>query len=647
MTELASSDPFGRALAASGGVGSFELEFEGVETVNTLASVASILGCVFIIVTYVLFQPIRKYHPATIIWIALLGLLYHVAVLAETQSFGPCKTAVVTQIGLVGQDMYFIVLAFRFFYSTKYPFRSTKLLMPLSHLFVLLLLVGLTYWSSNLGANTMYPYGICWFGTIGDHNKLALFLILMVPLAVGYVVSIGLYFAATKRVRVGSRNQLTNLDIMRRYLLCMFGYWCAIALIYILRQPQVTPLDSTFEKSIRFVGRMLFTLKGFISAVTWSSLLHTRTAFKLWRKGNWDEYIEIYDATWVQRQQTVYYATKGIQYSTQLATEEPFESAPTRSFARQFFKARQTDQKAVFRDFHPSLFQEIRQLSGISNEDYAKSFRGRAKERFSEGKSGSFLYYTGDQQFILKTCSPGEQRYLLRILPQYIAHLRKYPNSYICRYIGCHELVVDGRSVTFIVLTNMLTNPNMNIDEFYDLKGSWVGRYRAPPRDGSQRVCTYCGRDYIVGMSDEVCERNPIYGQGHTELSTGKDMDWGDRRLRLPPGLSQQLGKQLYEDSEFLRRINSMDYSLIIGMARSPSSTINLDDDGVIQAMHLKPPGQYGLKDERPVMEPDDIDTDEVVHLDDTTYVLASSPTASRSRELVPNACVTALVSRV
>ncbi|TMW63138.1 hypothetical protein Poli38472_002079 [Pythium oligandrum] len=660
------SNPFGRALAAMDNMVPHEPEFEGAETVTIVVSVASILGCLFIITTYVMFQPVRKYHPTTILWIALLGLLYHGNVIAETQSSGECcQTAGVSHVGIIGQDMYFFVLAFRFFYTTKYPFRSTKLLMPLSHLFVWFVSAGSAFLSSWLGKSAVNAYGFCWF--VSDaKSEIGLVLSLFLPVAVGYITSFFLYFSATKRVRVGTRNTVTNLDIMRRYLLWMFAYWFTIGLVFSLRHRGIVTLGSPFERFLRSFGRVLMALKGVVSALIWSSLLHTRTAFKLWRKGNWDEYIKINDATWVLRRQTVYFATKGIQYSAQLATGnggELFDSATRGSNSSQLLvlnpwniradnsedngptmlsyqlQGTSTDKKAVFRDFHPSSFQEIRRLSGISNEDYAKSFRGRTKERFSEGKSGSFLYYTGDQQFILKTCSPGEQRYLLRILPQYIAHLRKYPNSYICRYVGCHELVMEHHSVTFIVLTNILTNPNMNIDEFYDLKGSWVGRFRTTSRKGSQRVCTYCGRDYVVGMSDEVCERNPIYGQGHNELSTGKDINWGGRQLRLPHDLAQQLGKQLYEDSVFLSRINSMDYSLIIGMSRYPSFTFSSEEEGVVRAMHLKPPGRRDVKVERPAIE-----SDEIIHLNDATYADASSPSPARARVLFPtDACVVSM----
>jgi hypothetical protein len=39
----------------------------------------------------------------------------------------------------------------------------------------------------------------------------------------------------------------------------------------------------------------------------------------------------------------------------------------------------------------------MRRLSGISSEDYVKSLSKTTKERFSEGASGAFLYFSEDQ----------------------------------------------------------------------------------------------------------------------------------------------------------------------------------------------------------------------------------------------------------
>jgi 1-phosphatidylinositol-4-phosphate 5-kinase len=84
----------------------------------------------------------------------------------------------------------------------------------------------------------------------------------------------------------------------------------------------------------------------------------------------------------------------------------------------------------------------------------------------------------GDQQFILKTCTEEEQQYLLQILPRYIEHLETYPKSFLSRYVGCYKLVMYDQTIRFIVMANIFKNPNIHVDQYFDLKGSTVGRFQ-------------------------------------------------------------------------------------------------------------------------------------------------------------------------
>ncbi|RHY00607.1 hypothetical protein DYB36_013104, partial [Aphanomyces astaci] len=111
---------------------------------------------------------------------------------------------------------------------------------------------------------------------------------------------------------------------------------------------------------------------------------------------------------------------------------------------------RHESHKALFHEFEAASFAVVRSLSGITADALGLSMRVHTQERFSEGKSGAFLYYTGDQKFIVKTCTEAEQGYLMQILPSYIAHLQMYPNSFLSRYVGCYELVVYDQTIRFI-----------------------------------------------------------------------------------------------------------------------------------------------------------------------------------------------------
>ena len=42
--------------------------------------------------------------------------------------------------------------------------------------------------------------------------------------------------------------------------------------------------------------------------------------------------------------------------------------------------------------------------------------------------------------------------------------------------MGCYDLIVYDQTVRFIVLANVMQNPSVDVDEFFDLKGSYVGR---------------------------------------------------------------------------------------------------------------------------------------------------------------------------
>lgn len=687
------------ALTTAAGAGStndttllllLEPEFAGAATVKLVAALLSLLACVFILSSFFFFPPLRKHHSVFIAWIALMGVAFHGTVVVQPPAHyaACCSTAAVIQLALLAQELYLFVLAFNFYLTTKYPFRKTRYFALVYHVAVWFVSGATAYAASAYGRGSVSSYGYCWYNFAGESSESLLLRTFFLPVCVGYCVSLSLYVLATKRVHLSAGGPLdggaqTNLDAMRSFLFVSFAYWWLVSIPYVLRHKHVVELNSAPEKALRFLGGLLIALKGTLHAATWARTTRLQHAYRLWQQGNWDDYLKVYEATWVLRHEILYFATQGIQKSVELADRAAAEAeaeaeaqravqtaqTPPTQAAESIFAFAQMagvypwqlrlgvlaeqphevafelsglsgEQAVTFRDLEPDAFREIRRLSGISQTTYVQSFTGRTHERFSEGKSGSFLYYTGDQLFILKTCTPGEQRYLLQILPQYTEHLRQYPSSYLCRYVGCHELVMQHQSVHFIVLTNILTNASVNVDDFYDLKGSWVGRYQVLARDGTQRVCKYCGRDFIVGMSKEACEQNPMCGHGHAEFMVGKDLNWSQRKLGLQPAVADRLGSQLYADSEFLERMNSMDYSLVIGLSRrshelspapsTPSTTATTRSmrlDGGLLGSAARP-RKSGSDDEAP-----------------SSYVHAVTPQSAMTRaahELLPTggACV-------
>ena len=205
-------------------------------------------------------------------------------------------------------------------------------------------------------------------------------------------------------------------------------------------------------------------------------------------------------------------------------------------------------QKFSFADIEPSVFSLLRNSYGISPRVYRESFKIKNAadvessgmlEKFTEGKSGSFFYFTRDFRYLIKTVTASEERFLQRIAYRYYRHMRMYPDSVIVRLFGLHKvrLAREQRYITVVVMDNIFQNNNsLKIHEKYDLKGSTVGRRVL--KSGRERV-SYKG--------------------------TLKDLDL-DKRIIVGAEAREQLMKQLQLDVEFLTSLHIMDYSMLLGM---------------------------------------------------------------------------------
>jgi 1-phosphatidylinositol-4-phosphate 5-kinase len=483
----------------------------------------------------------------------------------------------------------------------------------------------------------------CWYDEKNTVKRdLLTFLLFFLPVCTGYVVSLTCYGSALRRVRriaiLQSPDRCEQLEKMRLVIIWSFSYWIVVAIPFTICATGLVGFNTPIENWLRFIMRLLLACKGTYSGIVWYFGAEIKSVYVLWKERNWDEYMKVVDPNWVLRRQILHFAIQGIQkaactasssslnnHTTMLVVDDnkikekskknsrtsqqqqeaeenfgdlchfpPTSSSPSQpNISTIQLHDAHSNQKVCFLDYEAISFHQIRQLCGFSTENFICSFQGgktsSLRERFSDGKSGSFFYYTGDQRFILKTCTKQEITYLLEILPKYIDYLQKNPKSLLCRFVGCHELIIEEKKVSFIVLSNVIatndhhanTNREGNndkshndddgdvvcvVDSFYDLKGSWVGRYQKDPQQGSRHVCKYCGLDFIVGWSKEKCRQNPFCNKGHEAHVIGKDLNWAFRKLELEKNIAKQMAKQLEMDSEFLRSIHSMDYSLVIGL---------------------------------------------------------------------------------
>ncbi|KAA0159600.1 hypothetical protein FNF28_05804 [Cafeteria roenbergensis] len=229
-------------------------------------------------------------------------------------------------------------------------------------------------------------------------------------------------------------------------------------------------------------------------------------------------------------------------------------------------RGRRRRDRFVFYDFAPQLFRRVRQLSGISNFDYTLALQITKREKFSEGASGAFLYFSEDERFIVKTTEATEMESLVGILPSYVQHLERNPNSLLTRFLGCHAIRMYGHTMFFVVINNVITGGGRRIHERYDLKGSWVNRHHKPVERGKYTACRHCGERFRVGDKTTMCPSCP--NRGHAFNTVMKDNDL-TTKLRLEPRLSAAIAMQIGRDCGFLRANGIMDYSLLLGVHRS------------------------------------------------------------------------------
>ncbi|KAJ1924578.1 Phosphatidylinositol-4-phosphate 5-kinase [Tieghemiomyces parasiticus] len=192
-----------------------------------------------------------------------------------------------------------------------------------------------------------------------------------------------------------------------------------------------------------------------------------------------------------------------------------------------------------FKDYAPWVFRHIRDIFRLDSAEYLMSLTSKyiLSEVGSAGKSGSFFYYSQDYRFIIKTVHHTEHRFMRRILPHYYEHIRKNPNTLICRIYGLHRVKLPhSHKIHFVVMSNVFP-PNKDIHETFDLKGSTQGRF----------------------LSEEAQQR---------PRAVMKDLNWMQmgRKIELGPVKRGLFVEQLERDVELLKRLNIMDYSLLIGI---------------------------------------------------------------------------------
>ncbi|XP_068594491.1 phosphatidylinositol 4-phosphate 5-kinase-like protein 1 [Brachionichthys hirsutus] len=225
---------------------------------------------------------------------------------------------------------------------------------------------------------------------------------------------------------------------------------------------------------------------------------------------------------------------EGMQASIQTRAGAPGQDALT----AEHFTAEETQTHEGFelQTFAAPAFASLRRWLDISEEEYVTSLcSGRCYLQFvSNSKSKADFFVTNDKRFFLKTQSSSEIRFFLSKLQAYMAHLKKYPHSLMVRILGVHRIILPDHMKKYFIVMQSVFYPDERINIRYDVKGCEVGRWTNPDTGGTAMI--------------KVLKDNNFQGQ---HIALGQERPWFAEQVKM--------------DAAFLRGLNVLDYSLLLG----------------------------------------------------------------------------------
>lgn len=221
--------------------------------------------------------------------------------------------------------------------------------------------------------------------------------------------------------------------------------------------------------------------------------------------------------------------------------------------------------------FSPDTFAHLRNsIFGISEGDYRKSifssgpfvsFQSNSK---GAARVGGVFFFTRDGTYMIKTIKKEEAKILLKMLPAYHKHMKRYARtSLLTRFCGMYGVrIYDEGSLdrgtlhTFIVMNSAFpAEASRFISERFDLKGSTVGR------EVSEEELKKKGRDAVMKDLDLAREFQVI-----NSIKEGGHRTKGYSGFNIGLHAKTALMAQLREDVKLLVECQVMDYSLLVGV---------------------------------------------------------------------------------
>ncbi|XP_077969225.1 phosphatidylinositol 4-phosphate 5-kinase-like protein 1 [Styela clava] len=194
-----------------------------------------------------------------------------------------------------------------------------------------------------------------------------------------------------------------------------------------------------------------------------------------------------------------------------------------------------------FVTYAPEVFESLREQVDMFPDTYYDRIcpddnEIKYLEFVSNSKSGQNFFLSNNKQLMIKTHTRNEKNFFLKILPSYINHLKRYPHSLIVRYLGLYKITISKHDPVYFIVMQSILYPDERINQRFDLKGCQAGRFTKEQNNDQNEIITV-----LKDMNFE-----------ETKIFLGSQSSWFDL--------------QIQHDTEFLRSLRVIDYSLLIGV---------------------------------------------------------------------------------
>ncbi|KAK1884190.1 Phosphatidylinositol 4-phosphate 5-kinase-like protein 1 [Dissostichus eleginoides] len=239
----------------------------------------------------------------------------------------------------------------------------------------------------------------------------------------------------------------------------------------------------------------------------------------------------------IDEQHEFYSLTCMMKEGLAAASQSTIDNAPRNELSDEDYRLEVTQIHKDFtmETFAGPVFSLLRGALGVSEQEYQQSLSsGSCYLQFiSNSKSKADFFLTNDKRFFLKTQNKREIKFLLSNLKIYMEHLKRFPHSLLVKFLGVHRIKIPHRRKKYFIVMQSVFYPDDRINARYDIKGCEVSRWTEPAPEGSH---------IIVVLKDLNFE-----GQ---YISLERQRAW--------------LLQQVEIDTHFLRRLNVLDYSLLL-----------------------------------------------------------------------------------